>query len=192
MLPSSVPMARHYTGVVRRQGLGRRAFYVFLAGYALVWTVFGALAFLGDLNLHRLVDGTPWLGAHPWLIAGATLAVAGGFQFSSLKDRCLTQCRQPYAFLVHQRIRGVQTPFLLGRNHGMYCLGCCWALMLLMFAAGVANLVWMAGLAAVMIYEKVGRRGESLAPVVGCVLLAWAVVVLIHPTWLPQGLAGVA
>jgi predicted metal-binding membrane protein len=64
--------------------------------------------------------------------------------------------------------------------------------MLLMFAAGVANLVWMAGLAAVMIYEKVGRRGESLAPVVGCVLLAWAIVVLIHPTWLPHALAGVA
>jgi predicted metal-binding membrane protein len=192
MLPSSLPMARHYAGVVKRQGLGWRALYVFLGGYAVVWTAFGAIAFMGDVNVHRVVDSTSWLQAHPWLIAGSTLAVAGGFQFSSLKNRCLTQCRQPFAFLVHQRLRGVNSPFRLGLSHGLFCLGCCWALMLLMFAAGVANMVWMAGLAAVMIYEKVAGRGERLAPVVGYVLLAWAVLVLIHPPWLPHALAGVA
>ena len=80
----------------------------------------------------------------------------------------------------------------MGRGHGLFCLGCCWALMLVMFAAGVSNLLWMAGLAAVMAYEKIGRRGQQLSPVVGAVLLAWAGLVLAHPAWLPHAMAGIS
>ena len=78
----------------------------------------------------------------------------------------------------------------MGRGHGLFCLGCCWALMLVMFAAGISNLVWMAGLAGIMAYEKVGRRGPQLASVVGAVLLAWGALVLAHPAWLPHAFAG--
>ena len=78
--------------------------------------------------------------------------------------------------------------FRLGRGHGLFCLGCCWALMLLMFAAGVANLWWMAALTAVMVYEKVGREGARMTRPVGVLLLVLAVLVLLHPAWLPSAL----
>jgi predicted metal-binding membrane protein len=136
------------------------------------------------------VDSTPWLQAHSWLIAGGTLLTAGAFQFSALKDRCLSQCRHPGAFLVRHYERGLDGAFRLGRRHGLFCLGCCWALMLLMFAAGVANLWWMAALTALMVYEKTGSQGDRTVPVSGVVLLAWGALVLVHPAWLPAAVAG--
>ena len=138
----------------------------------MVWTGFGAAAFVGDLGLHRTVDALPWLHAHPWLVSGAILAVAGGFQFTDLKDRCLDKCRHPGVYLMRHYGRGVDTAFRIGRGHGLFCLGCCWALMLMMFAAGVANLPWMAVLTGVMFYEKAGQRGRAVTPYVGMALLA--------------------
>jgi predicted metal-binding membrane protein len=157
----------------------------FLGGYAAVWTVFGAAALAGDATLHRMVHASPWLGAHPNLIAGSVLAVAGVFQFTPLKERCLRECRHPGAFLLQHYQRGIGAAFRLGRKHGVFCLGCCWALMLLMFAVGVTSVVWMAGLAAVMVYEKTGRLGRDLTPVAGAVLLVWGGFLAGAPTWLP-------
>src|SRR2546423_13129533 len=98
----------------------------------------------------------------------------------------------PAVYLMRQRLAGVADPLRLGIGHGLDCLGCCWALMLLMFAAGVANLAWMAALAGVMLYEKVATSGRRLTPVVGAVLVAWGTAVIVHPTWLPHALAGVS
>jgi predicted metal-binding membrane protein len=190
MLPSSLPMLRLLRIASARQDRRGAVLASFLGGYALVWTVFGALAFTGDLALHRLVHHIPWLQARPWLLAGGVLAVAGAFQFSTLKDRCLDVCRHPAVYLQRHYRRGVGQAFRLGRGHGIFCLGCCWALMLLMFAAGMANLAWMAVLAALMAYEKAGRHGRRLAPVAGVALLALAALVLAHPTWLPAALPG--
>lgn len=95
MLPSSLPMIRLFAATSRAQERPDRAMAAFLGGYGVVWTAFGALAFLGDVGLHRLVDATPWLEARPWLIGGGVLALAGAFQFSPLKDRCLRECRHP-------------------------------------------------------------------------------------------------
>jgi predicted metal-binding membrane protein len=161
----------------------------FLAGYALVWTAFGAIAFTGDLFVHRTVDSTPWLHARPWLIAGGVLAIAGAFQFTPLKDACLRACRHPGIYLTRHYERGIVGAFRLGRGHGIFCLGCCWALMLVMFAAGVANLWWMAALTALMVYEKTGAGGRRAVPVAGLTLLALAALVLAHPSWLPGVLA---
>lgn len=191
MLPSSLPMIRLFgaaSAAVEHRG---RAMTAFLGGYALVWAAFGAWAFTGDLALHRTVDATPWLSQRPWLVAGSIIAVAGAFQFTPLKDRCLSKCRHPAAYLVRHYRRGTRAAFGLGWGHGLFCLGCCWALMLLMFAAGVANLIWMAGLTAVMVYEKAGRRGRQLTPVVGVALLAWSALVFAHPAWLPHVVAGI-
>jgi predicted metal-binding membrane protein len=190
MLPSSLPMVRHYATVTARRGLAG-AVSRFLLGYALVWTAFGVFAFLGDLGLHRLADRTPWVGLHPWAVPGSVLLAAGAFQFSALKERCLTVCRSPVAFLMRQYRRGVDDPLRLGVAHGLDCLGCCWALMLLMFAAGVANLAWMAALTGIMLYEKAAPGGDRLTPVVGAALLVWGTVVLLHPAWLPPAFAGV-
>jgi predicted metal-binding membrane protein len=133
----------------------------FLEGYAAVWTAFGIAGFLGDVSLHRFVDAHPWLEARPWLIAGSVLTLAGAFQFSPLKEACLRKCRLPGLYLVRHYGRGTATAFALGRGHGLFCVGCCWALMLVTFAAGFANLWWMAALTAVMVYEKTGRRHEA-------------------------------
>ncbi|HUP32421.1 MAG TPA: DUF2182 domain-containing protein [Gaiellaceae bacterium] len=186
MLPSSLPLVRLFWAASGR----REALATFLGGYAVVWSVFGLAAFAGDMLLHELVHALPALEARPWLIAGGVLVTAGAFQFSALKDACLDECRHPAVFLMREYRRGTGAAFRLGRDHGVFCLGCCWALMLVMFAAGFANLAWMAVLAAVMAYEKIGRHGRALTPVLGLALAGWGAVVLAHPAWLPPALGG--
>jgi predicted metal-binding membrane protein len=189
MLPSSLPLIRLFQAVSGTQEHAERARAALIAGYAAVWTWFGALAFLGDAAVHHTVDAVPWLHERPWLIAGGVLALAGAFQFSELKEQCLSKCRMPAPYLMARYRRGAGAGFRLGAGHGFFCLGCCWALMLVMFAAGVAVLWWMAALTAVMVYEKTGRHGRALTPVVGVCLLALAALVLIHPPWLPAPFA---
>jgi predicted metal-binding membrane protein len=185
MLPSSLPLIRLFRAVSARQARPGRALAAFLGGYALVWTAFGGAAFFGDAVVHRTVDSWPWLEAHQWLIGGATLAVAGLFQFSELKEQCLAKCRLPGPYLFAHYRRGAAGGFHLAIGHALFCLGCCWALMLVMFAAGVAVLWWMAALTAVMVYEKTGRHGAAITPAVGIALLALAAVAFAHPPWFP-------
>lgn len=184
MLPSSLPLVRLFFRTATAQPRSIAAKGAFLGGYAAVWSIFGASAFLGDVAVHRFVDATPLLTARPWLIAGPTLMLAGAFQFSSLKQACLEQCRHPAAFLLPRYRRGAKAAFRLGRQHGVFCLGCCWALMLIGFAAGVANLWWMAALTAVMVVEKAIPGGNRIVAPVGLLLLALGAVVTIHPVWL--------
>lgn len=190
MLPSTLPMLRQVVVTSERQPRPRRVLAAFVGGYALIWTLFGYAAFCGDALVHAVVDATPWLSGRPWLIAGGTLVVAGAFQFSSLKDRCLSKCRHPAAFLHAHYRSGPGGAFRLGRMHGLYCLGCCWALMLVMFAAGVATLWWMAALTALMVFEKTAGAGRRAVPVAGLVLLAWGALVMLHPGWLPAPFSG--
>jgi predicted metal-binding membrane protein len=186
MLPSSMPLVKLFWAASRR----RAALAAFLGGYALIWSIFGFLAFAGDGLVHALVRTFPALEQRPWLIAGGVLVTAGAFQFTRLKDACLDECRHPAVFLMRGYRRGTGAAFRLGRDHGVFCLGCCWAMMLVMFAAGFANLAWMAVLAAVMAYEKIGRHGRALTPVLGVALAGWGAVVLAHPSWLPPALGG--
>jgi predicted metal-binding membrane protein len=190
MLPSSLPLVGLFARTSARQERPRAAMAAFLGGYALIWTMFAWAAFLGDSVLHDVVHRTPWLAAHPWTIAGGVLLAAGAFQFTALKDRCLRQCRNPGAFLLTRYRRGTASAFRLGRDHGVHCLGCCWALMLVMFAVGMASLWWMALLTALMVLEKTAPQGARTVPVTGLVLLAWGGLVLAHPAWLPDALAG--
>jgi hypothetical protein len=115
----------------------------------------------------------------PLGLGHAVLMGAGAFQFSKLKDKCIEECRHPGIYLMRRYKRGVSEAFRLGRGHGLFCLGCCWALMLLMFAVGMANLAWMAVLAAIMAYEKFGRHGRDLTPAVGVTLLIVGLLVLV-------------
>lgn len=185
MLPSSLPLIRLFGAVSRSQDHVYRVRGAFLGGYVAVWTAFGALAFLGDADLLHTVDAVPWLAERPWLISASALALAGAFQFSDLKDKCLSKCRHPAPYLLGHYRRGTGGAFRLGFGHGVFCLGCCWALMLVMFVAGVAMLWWMAALTAVMVYEKTGRYGRELTPLVGVTLLALAAVAFAHPPWFP-------
>jgi predicted metal-binding membrane protein len=179
MLPSSLPLIRLFVAVAARQERSGRSTAALLSGYAAVWTIFGAAAFLLDTVVHRSVERLPWLEAHPEVIAGSVLLVAGAFQFTDLKDRCLRECRHPAPFLLSHYARGPRAAFRLGLAHGLFCLGCCWALMLVGFAAGVANLWWMAALTAVMVYEKTGRRGDEAVTPVGVSLLVAGALTMI-------------
>jgi predicted metal-binding membrane protein len=190
MLPSTLPLVRLFAIATRLQRRRRAVMAAFIGGYAVVWTGFAWLAFCGDALVHSAVDSTPWLQHHPWLIAGGVLVGAGAFQFSSLKDRCLQVCRHPGAFMLRFYERGIAGGFRVGLRHGLFCLGCCWALMLLMFAAGVASLWWMAALTALMVYEKTAAGGERVVPVAGLLLVAWGAIVIAHPAWLPGAIAG--
>ena len=184
MLPSSLPLIRLYEAVGRDQEGRGRALAAFLGGYAVVWTGFGALAFLGDVGVHQAVEAVPWVAERPWLVAGGVLALAGAFQFSELKERCLSKCRHPAPYLLARYRRGPAAGFRLGLGHGLFCLGCCWALMLVLFAAGVAVLWWMAALTAVMVYEKTGRHGPIVARAVGVGLLVLSALAFARPLWL--------
>lgn len=190
MLPSTLPMLSLFTVAARAHPRRRRANLLFVSGYLAVWTGFGALALTFDLGVHHTVDRSPWLTDHRWFVAAATLLVAGAFQFTPLREQCLRACRHPVAYLMHHFRPGLRPAFTLGTRHGLFCLGCCWALMLLMFGVGLTNLAWMGALTAVMVYEKVGRRSESTARGVGIALLFWGALVAVQPAWLPHVLAG--
>jgi predicted metal-binding membrane protein len=178
MLPSSLPLIRLFHGVAAGQERPARATSALIGGYSSVWTAFGVVAFLLDVVVHRTVERVPFLEANPQLVAASTLFVAGAFQFSDLKDRCLRECRHPAPFLMSHYARGARAAFRLGIAHGVFCLGCCWALMLVGFAAGVANLWWMAALTAVMVYEKTARHGrQAVIPIgVGLIVAGFAVL----------------
>lgn len=190
MLPSSLPMMRLFIKVSRQQTKPQLALLAFVGAYAAVWTGFAISALLLDIGLHSLVPHWHWLAHRPWLIAGTTLILAGAFQFSSLKEQCLTSCRHPLSFLTHHYQRGLKAAWDLGIRHGLYCLGCCWALMLVMLAVGVGHFTWMIVLTVIMTLERTWKQGQKLVPVVGVTFLVWGGLVLFNPGWLPDLLGG--
>lgn len=161
------------SGAAARHGAGR-----FLGAFGAVWAAFGLAAFLADDVLHHVVDATPWLVDRPWLISAAVLALGGAMQFAPGKRRSLAACRHPVAAVTPSR----SDPAAFGRfglRYGLDCLGASWALMLLMFAEGFANPVWMAALTALMVYEVSGRHAARAVCVSGAVLLLIALATLI-------------
>jgi predicted metal-binding membrane protein len=183
MLPSSLPLVRLYARATERAPRRGRSMAAFLGGYALVWSAFGLAAFMFDAGIHAAVNASPWLERHDWWIGGGVLALAGAFQFTPLKDACLDKCRHPGQFLMRFYERGPAGGFRMGARHGAFCVGCCWALMLVMFAAGVASLVWMALLTGVMIHEKTRPAGARAVPVTGVALLGASSIVLAYSAY---------
>ena len=180
MLPSSLPLIRLFAKASAKQPRPRAAMAGFLGGYALIWTGFGALAFVFDIGLHAAVDASPWLEGHEWVLAAGVLGLAGAFQFSSLKYACLDKCRQPAQFMLRFYERGAGGGLRLGLRHGAFCLGCCWALMLVMFSVGVASLLAMAILTALMVYEKTQPQGRRVVPAAGATLVATAMMIAVY------------
>jgi predicted metal-binding membrane protein len=180
MLPSSLPLVRMFAAASAGAPARNRGLAAFLGAYALIWTTFGALAFAADTVLHALVESNAWLERHEWAIAPSVLLLAGGFQFTPLKDACLRTCRHPASFMHRHYRRGIVGAFSLGARHGLFCVGCCWALMLVMFAVGVASLIWMALLTALMVHEKTRPTGARTVPLTGATLLAIGATLLLY------------
>jgi predicted metal-binding membrane protein len=174
MLPSAYPALGAFAAGFPEPGTRRARVAGFLAGYVAVWTLFGFALFLGDLGIHAVVHASPIPGAAHAALTGDALIVAGAFQFTRRKLRCLSRCRQ--AAEPWQATQGVGA-FRVGAGHGLDCLGACWALMLAVFALASPEVLWMAVFGAVMLSEKAGRHGPVVAPAAGVALLAASVVV---------------
>jgi predicted metal-binding membrane protein len=183
MLPSVAPTASLYAKTFRENRTVRTAGLV--TGYLAVWAAAGVPAY-----------GLAWLagwltGKHPGaahIMAVAVFAVCGIYQLSNLKDRCLAHCRSPLALLLHYgSYRGRSRDLRVGVHHGAYCLGCCWALMVILIAVGVMNVVAMIGLAALVLVEKTWRRGPAAGRLAGAAVLALAAATIWLP-WLAPGL----
>ena len=162
MLPSTVPMVRMFWAVSARQQRPAQARTAFAASYLLVWVGWALVALVGDTRVHWTVDHWPWLHDREPLILAATLVLAGAYQLTPLKDACLRACRSPLSMIGQHYRTGARGGWRVGFAHALNCLGCCWALMLVMFATGVGSLLWMLGLTAVMVAEKTTRAGTRL------------------------------
>ena len=181
MLPSAAPMLRTYADIAQaaaQKGETVRSVWTIASGYLLVWTIFALAAAVVQTALVS-ADVVPTLDtpvAAAW--GGAILVGAGLYQFTSLKHACLEKCRNPFATLFGRwSVRGVDV-FRLGVEQGLFCLGCCWALMFVMFAVGTMNLAWMAVFALFTLLEKTGT-GKATTYVVGAVLAGWGTTLIV-------------
>jgi predicted metal-binding membrane protein len=177
MLPTTLPLLAIFRRLSVRRADRRVLTVLVVIGYIAVWGVFGLAAHLADWGVVFVVRQSDWLVANVWVVGAATLASAGIYQFTELKYRCLDKCRAPLGVVIeHWHGTGEKwQALLLGARHGVFCVGCCWCLMLLMFVIGTANIGWMLALGAVMAAEKNLPGGRRLAALIGAVLLLAAV-----------------
>ncbi|SCK27030.1 Predicted metal-binding membrane protein [Variovorax sp. HW608] len=180
MLPTTLPLFSAFDRLTAQRADHGRLLVMLGLGYMTVWGAFGLLAHALHSAVLSLLAAQPTLALHGWLIGVATIALAGVFQFSTLKYRCLERCRTPLSFVIEHWRGHAQSrhAFALGAQHGLFCVGCCWALMLLMFALGTGSLGWMLLLAAVMAIEKNVRWGKRLSMPLGVALLSWAIILV--------------
>lgn len=175
MLPSAAPVILLVTGTYRRRGDRSRALTVpFIGGYLLAWTIFSAVAALVQIVLHRTALLSPAMVSSSALLGGAILLVAGVYQWMPSKHACLTRlCRSPLAFLMREWREGALGALTMGLRHGFFCVGCCWALMAVLFAVGVMNVLWVAAITIFVLVEKVAPHGQWVGRLAGVALIAW-------------------
>lgn len=181
MLPSAPPIVRVVIASNRRavaEGARETPALLFVLGYLVTWTGFSALATTLQAILHSLTLLTTQLSLSDPRLGGAILLVAGLWQFTPWKGSCLAHCQSPLSFLLLHWREGRRGALVMGMRHGLVCIGCCWALMLVLFAVGVMNLWWVVALAAVVAVEKLGVGGPWLPRVAGLALVLWGALLL--------------
>jgi predicted metal-binding membrane protein len=185
MLPTSLPLVALFHRLTRQRPEQMSLIGLLLAGYLSVWTLFGVVVHLSDRLLHEVVEQSPVLGAQAWIIGAGILVLAGTYQFMPLKYACLEKCRAPLGFITAywQGSHARRQAFRLGLHHGLFCVGCCWSLMLLMFVVGIGNLGWMFVLGALMALEKNLPWGRWLSAPLGVILLGWGITLGVQAVW---------
>ena len=176
MFPSVAPMTLAFASVTRSRGEGYLPTVAFVLGYILVWAVSG----LVPLAVLQALDHI-WMTPPSWLprLGGAVIVIAGIYQFTPLKDTCLGACRSPLGFiLTHDFGGGPPAAVRAGTSHGLYCLGCCWALMAVLAVLGLMNIAWMALFAAIFFIEKNVRFGEVVPRLVGAACIIGGLVIV--------------
>ena len=184
MLPTTLPLLEIFRRIVTGRPDSKRLVALVVCGYACVWLAFGLVAHAADWLVHALVAAIPRLATNGWVVGATVLGAAGLFQFSALKYRCLEKCRTPFGFVV-ERWRGkspLREALRLGASHGAFCVGCCWALMLLMFVVGSGSMGWMLALSALMAAEKNLPGGRGISAPLGVALLGWSGALVIFNT----------
>jgi len=156
-----------------------RAVLTFGLGYVTVWTAFSACAALVQWALHEAALMSPGMSVANPRVAGAILVAAGVYQLTPVKGACLAHCQSPLGFLMSHWREGNWGAFQMGIRHGAYCLGCCWALMGVLFAVGVMNLFWVAALAVFVLLEKIGPAGPLVARTSAVLLIAFGLFVFV-------------
>jgi predicted metal-binding membrane protein len=181
MLPTSIPLVATFDTIAGDRTDRPLLVGFVIAGYLGAWMLAGCLVYAAGALVQRLASANPWLREHATAGSAALLLTAGLYQFTPLKRRCLDKCRSPLSFVLGywQGDRDRRNALLLGVHHGVFCIGCCWALMLVMFAVGVASLGWMLLLGAVMAIEKNVPWGRRLSAPVGSLLVAGSVLVAV-------------
>ncbi len=179
MFPTVAPIVLLHRLVMRRRGAGFAPTLAFVLGYLTVWTALGVAPLLVLHAFRQTTEPSTEVGR----AAGAVLLLAGAYQFTRWKDTCLRACRSPMTFLAtHDFGAGKAGAFRTGVSHGLYCAGCCWALMAVLFVVGLMNLTWMAVIAAIFLLEKTWRHGVGLTKVVGTAVVVLGLVVLARPS----------
>ena len=187
MLPTTFPLVALFHSFVRTRPNRSRLTAAVVAGYLWIWTLFGFVVYAGNQLVHAAVEQSEWLSGHLWLLGAGVLLLSGLYQFTPLKHMCLEKCRSPLAFIMghwHGQ-RDDQEAFQLGMRHGLFCIGCCWSLMLLMFVVSVGNLAWMLALGAVMAVEKNVSWGRRLTVPLGVFLVCFGVAVVATKVSIP-------
>ena len=181
MFPTIAPIVLLHRSVIRRRGEGAAPTVAFVGGYLLVWTLIGVVPLSALIGFRSIADGSAWVAR----ASGGVLVLAGLYQYSTWKATCLKACRSPLSFLMtHDFGSGATGAFRTGVSHGLYCLGCCWALMAVLFVVGLMNLTWMAGIAVVFLAEKNWRNGVTMTYIVGAAVAILGLIIVIHPAWL--------
>ncbi|HJV01774.1 MAG TPA: DUF2182 domain-containing protein [Burkholderiaceae bacterium] len=190
MLPSALPMLLLYATLARRNGAARGtgpapgpplAVALFGLGYVVVWSGFSVAAVALQYLLERAALLSPMMESTSIVLAGATLVAAGVYQWTPVKSACLAHCQSPLDFVLANWRSGGMGAFRMGMRHGAYCVGCCWALMLLLFVGGVMNLAWIAGLAVYVLVEKLTPPGHWISRATGVIFIAWGLATLLSP-----------
>lgn len=171
MVPSAAPMILLHARVCRRRLGGIAPSGAFLGGYIAAWTVYSAGATALQWALERAALLSPMMVGTSPLFGALVLIAAGVYQFTPWKNACLSHCRSPMDFLASHWRDGAGGAFRMGLEHGAYCLGCCWILMVLLFVVGVMDLLWVGALTAFVLVEKVAPHGERIGRTAGLLLM---------------------
>ncbi|MBI2859345.1 MAG: DUF2182 domain-containing protein [Chloroflexi bacterium] len=191
MFPTAAPMILTFTRIhqgKREQGQAFVPTWIFSGAYLAIWSVAGVLAYGLAIGLERLGEQSEWVMAHAAHIGGGLLVIAGIYQFLPVKDICLSKCRMPVSFVMTSWRDGYKGALRMGIEHGVYCLGCCWLLFLILFPLGVMNVAAMAVITAVIFLEKSTPAGRRVAQAAGVFLVVYGLLVQFLPDLLPTAM----
>ncbi len=177
MTPTAAPMVMMFTTVNKQKKVRQQPYvstFIFLAGYLVAWAIFSIVASAIQWPLHESGLLNPMMNSRSYLMSGGILILAGLYQWTPMKNVCLEHCRTPLGFLMTAWKDGNFGAFKMGLHHGLFCVGCCWALMAILFAVGVMNMLWVTLITIFVLVEKIAPISPSLVRMLtGFALIAW-------------------